>query len=140
MNGSTRQKCIHISDGDLAKLRRVLAEERGGRNGKHLRELERELNRAEVLHSGEIPPDLVTMHSRVLLEDVDSGKEMEITLTFPSEAEIDKNMISVLAPIGTAIIGYRKGDLVEWDVPAGTRRFLVKDLLYQPRPYDEARA
>lgn len=140
MKRSTGQKCIHVTDGDLEQLRRLLAEERRGRNGKHLRELERELSRAEVLESEEIPGDLVMMHSTVLLEDVDTGKEMEITLTFPSEAEIDRNRISVLAPIGTAIIGYRKGDMVEWEVPAGTRRFLVKELIDQPGAGDGARA
>lgn len=139
MNGTAKQKRIRVTDSDLEQLRRLFAEEKWGRDGKHLRELERELNKAEVVQSREIPPDLVTMHSTVLLQDVDTGREMEITLSFPSEAEIDENRISVLAPIGTAIIGYRKGDIVEWEVPAGTRRFLVKDLLYQPGPRGEAK-
>ena len=64
--------------------------------------------------------------------DLDSGEEMTYTLVFPDIADISKNKISILAPIGTALIGYRLGDIIEWKVPAGLRKFKVEEILYQP--------
>jgi regulator of nucleoside diphosphate kinase len=57
---------------------------------------------------------------------------MTCTLVFPDDADIDQNRISVLAPIGTAMLGYSVGDAFEWQVPAGLTRFKVKEILYQP--------
>ncbi len=72
------------------------------------------------------------MNSTVCLEDLETGEEMTYTLVFPNEADIDQNKISVLAPIGTAMLGYRVGDTVEWPVPSGISRLQVKQILYQP--------
>jgi regulator of nucleoside diphosphate kinase len=57
---------------------------------------------------------------------------MTWTLVFPEDADIDQNRISVLAPIGTAMLGYSVGDTIEWPVPEGLRRIQVKEILYQP--------
>ncbi len=62
----------------------------------------------------------------------DSGKEMTIQLVFPSEADYERGKISIMAPIGTALIGYGVGDTVEWRVPAGIRRLKIQEVLYQP--------
>jgi regulator of nucleoside diphosphate kinase len=72
------------------------------------------------------------MNSRVRLRDLDSGEQMEVSLVYPSASDAAAKKISILAPIGTAILGYRKGDVVEWEVPAGMRRLEVEDVLYQP--------
>jgi regulator of nucleoside diphosphate kinase len=66
------------------------------------------------------------------LRDLDTGEQFECTLVYPSDVNTDKNRISVLAPIGTAIIGYRAGDTIEWPIPAGTVRLKVEEVLYQP--------
>lgn len=78
-----------------------------------------------------IPRDVVTMNSEVRVKDLDSGDIKVYTLVFPSQART-KNSISILAPIGTAMLGYRVGDVIEWHVPKGIRRLKVLDVLYQP--------
>jgi len=60
------------------------------------------------------------------------AREMLLHLVFPSEADFKLGKISILAPIGTALIGYRAGDTVEWKVPAGIRRLRIDEILYQP--------
>lgn len=75
---------------------------------------------------------VVTMNSKVALLDLDTSERMEYVLAFPKDANIGNGSISVLAPIGTAILGYAKGDVVEWPVPSGTRRIRIEDILYQP--------
>ena len=97
-----------------------------------LTRLQDEIKRARIVEQTEIPGDVITMNSRVRLRDLDSGEHMEISLVYPSASDPTAKKISILAPIGTAILGYRKGDTVEWPVPAGTRRLKIEDVLYQP--------
>ena len=98
----------------------------------YLESLEHELNRARVVEPHAVPRDVVTMNSRVRLKDVESGEERDYSLVFPADADIDQNRISVLAPIGTAVLGYRVGDTIEWRVPAGFKKLRVEKILYQP--------
>ena len=98
----------------------------------YLNELEKELNRGNIVEPKDIPKDVITMNSKVLLKDLDSGEKMKYTLVFPDIADISKNKISILAPIGTALIGYKVGDIIEWEVPAGLRKLKVEKILYQP--------
>jgi regulator of nucleoside diphosphate kinase len=79
-----------------------------------------------------IPPDVITMNSRVCLQDMDSGEDLVYTLVFPGDADVESGKISVLAPIGTAMIGYRSGDRITWSVPGGVKKLKVKKILYQP--------
>jgi regulator of nucleoside diphosphate kinase len=72
------------------------------------------------------------MNSRAELLDLDSGERMEFTLVFPSDANIEAGKISVLAPLGTAMLGYRVGDDFEWQVPYGIRKFKVNYVYFQP--------
>ncbi len=97
-----------------------------------LDKLEAELRRATIIDQDKTPDDVVTMNSTVCLMDIESGKEETYKLVYPSDADIEENKISVLAPIGTAIIGYKAGDVVEWRVPAGARKILIKEIIHQP--------
>ena len=72
------------------------------------------------------------MNSKARLRDLDTGEEVTYTLVFPDKASIDDERISVVAPIGTAMLGHRVGDEFEWKVPAGIVRFRVAKVLYQP--------
>jgi regulator of nucleoside diphosphate kinase len=90
----------------------------------NLENLQKELERAEVVAPEEMPAGVVTMNSRVQLRDLDSGEVKVYTLVFPSQVR-GENAISILAPIGTAILGYSEGDIIEWPVPKGIRRLQV---------------
>lgn len=124
---------IYITDYDMERLRKLLLFEKIVHPDREdLQGLEAELSRAQVVASQEIPRDVVMMNSKVRFIDLDTGEEMTYTLVFPEEANIDQNRISVLAPVGTALLGYRVGDTLEWQVPAGLRRLKVAEILDQP--------
>ena len=95
-------------------------------------DLRKELNRAKVVSPKDIPNNVITMNSKFKLKDLDSGEEMIYTLVFPEDADIYKNKISIYAPMGIALIGYRVGDIIEWPVPGGILRIKVLEILYQP--------
>lgn len=94
--------------------------------------LEGELDRAHVVSGRRVPADVVTMNTRVRMTDLDTGKKLTYTLVFPHEANFSQGKISVLAPIGTAILGYRTGNVIEWNVPGGRRRLRIEEILRQP--------
>lgn len=129
----TKRK-LYITEFDKTRLQELIAvaEDFGSEARSDLESLRGELEIAEVVPSEKVPPDVVTMNSKVLLKDMDTGEEMEFILVFPKDADIDTGAISVLAPVGTAILGYRKGDVVEWPVPARVRKIRIEDILYQP--------
>jgi regulator of nucleoside diphosphate kinase len=94
--------------------------------------LENELYRGVLVDPQDIPHDVITMNSKVSITDTDSGEKMTYTLVFPSAANIAENKLSVLAPLGMALLGYRKGDAIEWPVPSGVRKLKVDEIIYQP--------
>lgn len=97
-----------------------------------LDDLQSELNRAIVVKPCRVPRDVVTMNSRVRVKDLISGQELCYQIVFPKDADIAQNRVSVLAPIGTALLGFRVGSTVEWRVPSGRRRLRILDVEYQP--------
>jgi len=121
---------IRVTHRDLERLNRLIEVYGGGRNAAACETLETELLRADVLDSGQIPADVVTMNSRVRFED--DGDVREITLVYPQDAAADQGRVSVLAPIGTALLGLAVGDSIEWKLPAGMRRIRVLGVTYQP--------
>ncbi|MDP2885812.1 MAG: nucleoside diphosphate kinase regulator [Ignavibacteria bacterium] len=125
---------IVITDTDLKRLRGLLGSANGwnARDKEHLEGLKVELNRATVVPSDSIPPDVVTMNSEVLLTNVDTKESMVWWLVFPQNADIDQRKVSILAPIGTAIIGCRVGDVVELEVPSGKTRLKIDAVTFQP--------
>jgi regulator of nucleoside diphosphate kinase len=132
-----RNESIYITDYDMERLRKLLAVEKiVDPDRQDLQGLEAELGRARIVASRDVPQDLVTMNSRVCFIDLDTGEEMICSLVFPGEADIEQHKLSVLAPIGIALLGYRAGDTLEWKVPAGLRRLKVKEVLYQPEAGD----
>lgn len=134
MKKHTTQRQIFITDFDMQRLEELIegAKARVSRDSRNIVELEQELHRADVVAPDGIPPDVITMNSRVCLQDMDSGEELVYTLVFPGDANLESSRISVLAPVGTAMIGYRTGDRISWPVPGGTKKLKVKKVLYQP--------
>lgn len=100
-----------------------------------LRGLEAELNRAQIVSPQEAPPDLVTMHSKARILDLQDQEEMVFTLAFPEEASVDEGKLSILSPLGTAVLGYRAGDTFTWEVPEGPRQFKILEVVYQPEAH-----
>jgi regulator of nucleoside diphosphate kinase len=125
---------IIISATDHQKLSGTIADagRLSERGRAELAALEGELQRAIVVPSEKVPPDVITMNSRAELLDVDTNERMEFTLVYPAQAKIEEGRISVLAPLGTAMLGYRVGDEFEWLVPYGRRRFRVMAIEFQP--------
>lgn len=124
-------KPIHITQFDLERLRKLLldAQSTNYRKSEYLERLQMEINRAEVVLPKDVPSDVVTMNSTVCIEDLDTQEEEIYTLVFPENADLAQGKISILAPIGTAMLGYEVGDSFEWEVPAGKRRLRVKRIL-----------
>lgn len=89
------------------------------------KELRKLLEQAEIVTPSEIPPDLITMNSKVRLKDLATGQEMALSLAFPNDADIERTRVSILTPIGLSILGRRVGDEIEG-------RTKVQEMLYQP--------
>ena len=125
---------LYITEFDKSRLEELIAvaEEFGGHNRKDIESLAEELDKAEVVSPKNVSPDVVTMNSKVVLRDLDTSEEMIFALVFPRDANIDAGAISVLAPVGTAILGYAKGDVVDWPVPSGRCRIRIEEIVYQP--------
>jgi regulator of nucleoside diphosphate kinase len=94
--------------------------------------LDAELARAQLMAQTEIPADVVTMNSDVVYEDATSGERRAIRLVYPRDAEATRGYVSVLAPIGSALLGLRQGQEIEWPTPSGKRRLRVLEVPYQP--------
>lgn len=95
--------------------------------------LEEELGRAAVVPPEQIPPDVVTMNSRVRFKDLSSAEEMEVVLVYPSEADAAQGKVSILAPVGAALLGLPVGGQIEWPMPNGKKRALqIVSVIFQP--------
>jgi len=129
-----KQRQIFITAFDKKRLEELIsvAREFGEHPRDDLADLSAELARAKIVESKKVPPSVVTMNSKVILHDLDTSEDMTYSLAFPNEADIDSGAISVLAPVGTAILGYSEGGEVEWEVPSGKRRLRIEKILYQP--------
>lgn len=92
----------------------------------------RSLKNAKVVMQENISPRIVTMNSRVLLRETASGKEKEITIAYPHDANVKENKISVLSRAGAALLGRQEGDSVKWKVPGGVGSFEVAKITFQP--------
>ena len=129
-----KENRIVVTQTDLARLKASI--DRIGQNQRrdqhHLVALEGELARANPIASEAVPGNVVTMNSKVRLKDLDSQKEFVYTLVYPNDADPANGRVSVLAPIGTALLGNRVGSDIEWNVPAGMRRLRVEEILFQP--------
>lgn len=127
-------KPIYITEFDLERLQKLLweAQSTDYRKSEYLENLQIEIGRAVVVSPQDIPRDVITMNSIVCLKDIDTGEEETYTLVFPEDSDFAQGKISVLAPIGTGMLGYKVGDIFEWVVPAGKRRLQVKKIIYQP--------
>lgn len=125
-----RSGAIYITETDLERLEVIVGAAQRTRN---IELLEEELARAMIVPSTEIPPDVVTMNSHVKFKDVKTGETMEYTLCYPKDADVAQGRISILAPVGSALLGLRAGDEIDWPLPSGeTRSLQIMSVVYQP--------
>jgi regulator of nucleoside diphosphate kinase len=118
-----RNRRIIVTEHDYSLLRRLASHPH----------LAAELNAADVVDPASVPPDVVTMNSRVLFEDETTGDRREITIVFPHERDAAAKRVSVLAPVGTALLGLAVGQSILWPFPDGTSHCLrVLRIAYQP--------
>jgi regulator of nucleoside diphosphate kinase len=131
-------RSIYVTHRDLDRLTRLLETHVGRRDSEALAALEDELGRATVVESTAIASDVVTMNSRVQFEDLESGERVEITLVFPKDADVEQGRVSVLAPMGSALLGLSVGQSIRWPLPGrATRHVRVVGVTYQPEAAGE---
>ncbi|MFA5168512.1 MAG: nucleoside diphosphate kinase regulator [Candidatus Omnitrophota bacterium] len=125
---------IFITTTDAERLRNLIQDMKNPNDHEriYLKLLTEELLRAEVVEPQKIPRDIVTMNSLVKFRDMETREVYMYSIVYPANSDFEKGRISVLAPIGMALLGYRVGDVVEWPVPAGMRRLKVEEVLFQP--------
>jgi regulator of nucleoside diphosphate kinase len=87
---------------------------------------------AEKLAPEKIHQAIITMNSTVLLRDTKSGRETEITITYPNDADAKLRRISIFSEIGVALLGKREQDIVSWKTPMGLGKFEIVKVTYQP--------
>lgn len=123
---------IYVTSDDRKRLQALLSRPTDAMDRDDVSDLVAEVQRAVVVPASEIPPDVITMNSRARLLDLDQRTTLELTVVYPEDADFAAGRISVVAPIGAAMLGYRVGDEIEWVVPSGPRRLRVEAILYQP--------
>ena len=127
----TSQPAITVSERDLERLEAMLASLPADQPGADA--LHRELDRAHIKQPEDMPPDVVTMNSRIRFVVEPAGKEMEMTLVFPRDFTGAPGQLSIAAPAGIAVLGLAVGQHIEWCVPGGQAvRARIIDIAYQP--------
>ena len=130
-----KQVTIYVSQTDRERLGNLIERVRneGDRSDlAYVDKLEDELEFADVVAPESIPADVVTMRSKVKLKDLDTKQESVYSIVFPSEANFDEGKISILAPLATAMLGSRRGAIIEFEAPGRARRLQILEILYQP--------
>lgn len=124
---------IYLTQTDLDRLNDLVEAYAAGSGGRRFDKLEDELVRAIVVPAAQIPKDVVTMNSRVVFEDETTAERRDVTLVYPGSADINAGRISILAPVGTALLGLRVGQSIDWELPSGQkRRYRIVEVPYQP--------
>jgi regulator of nucleoside diphosphate kinase len=119
---------------DDHKLLTTLLNARWGKTAfdrKNNEDMKLELQKATVVHQDSFPPDVVRLNSEVTITADDKHEIMELKLVAPHEANIKEKKISILAPIGAALIGFRQGEKIKWRAPAGNRIFTILKVINQ---------
>ena len=130
ISSTVSSKPLVITECDFKRLR-DLVQSRRYRTA-HSADFKQELDRGQIVAPNEVPPAVVTMHSKVRVRDLAGNRAETYTLVYPHEADIEQQRLSVLAPLGRALLGTRTGQTIEVATPGGLRRVKVERILYQP--------
>lgn len=124
---------IQVTEADYERLQRLIDAWSDNRDSAATEALADELERAEVLPAERIGGNVVTMNSRVVFEDQRTGDKREVCLVYPHESDVERGRISVLAPIGSALLGLAVGQTINWPLPGGqAKRLRIVEVTYQP--------
>lgn len=127
------ERTIIVTQTDLDRLRALIDGVVSERNQEAAEALESELAQARVVGPEDVPDNVVTMNSKVRFVDESTGVAREITLVYPKDASPEGGRVSVLAPVGAALLGLRKGDSIDWPMPGGrSKRLRIVEVLWQP--------
>ena len=122
---------ITVSRIDLDRIEALL-ERLPAAEADKLQALRAELDRADVVEPADMPPHIVTMNSTVVFEDESDGEKLTLTLVYPAGAGAP-GTVSILAPVGSALLGLARGQQIDWLMPDGRKRRLkVLEITYQP--------
>lgn len=130
----TRAPVAVVTDVDRSRLQKMIdaAMPYAYVNRSQLVALSERIARARLVPPGAVPANVVTMNSRFRLHHLETDFEEMFTLVFPPQADPFEGRLSVLDPLGTAVLGHRVGDIVHWPIPRGDRRFRIEEMLFQP--------
>lgn len=123
---------IFVTNIDRERIKKLLEKMPEGDKTIHksVKKLEKELDRATIVEPQSVPRDVITMNSKALLRLND--EDVEVSLVYPEDTDLGEMKLSIFSPIGTAILGYKEGNTIEWEVPSGTSEISIKKILYQP--------
>ncbi|WP_026728974.1 GreA/GreB family elongation factor [Flavobacterium denitrificans] len=106
-------------------LRELILKSKNSTNTKEANQLSQELDRAVISKESDLDPTVIRINSFVTIEDVKAQKQMKIQIVLPSAADLKQSKISILAPLSVAIIGFKKNDQVDWELPAGIKTLKI---------------
>ena len=135
----TKMDAIYITERDYTRLAKLVKRLRLKKLTNEVMMLIEELRRAVKVPSEDIAPGIVTMNSKVLLEDLRTERTREVTIVYPEDANVNEMKISILSPSAIALLGSRVGDKVEWPAPNGVANYKIAKITFQPeaaRRYD----
>jgi len=123
---------IFVTNIDRERIKKILEKMPEGDQMiyQSVKKLEKELDRAIIVEPQSVPQDVITMNSKALLQLY--GEDVEVSLVYPEDTDLNEMKLSIFSPIGTAILGYKEGNTIEWEVPSGTSKISIKKILYQP--------
>ena len=128
------ERSVRVTDVDSRRLQHLIEATRfrDQREARSVEQLEQHLDEADVTPAAHIDPDIVTMNSETVVTDLGSGETFTFHLVFPRRANAAAGKISVLAPLGMAVLGRHVGEHISWPVPGGVRHLRIDAVLYQP--------
>lgn len=134
---ATKIRYFNVYDIDRIRGFLDLATVGGSERYRYLLGLKQEFEYSAILAPEEMPSDVVTMNSQVCIHDLANGSTMTVTLVFPQEADYEQKKVSLLAPLGAALLGCRTGEEICYEAPGGRRKIAITDILYQPEAAKE---
>lgn len=138
-NIQERDVTITVTQVDYLRLTNLIQNLRNNNqiDPEYLKFLNLELQKAAKIDSKAIAPDFITMNSVMTVKFLNIGTLKELRLVYPQQADFSKGLISVLSPLGCALLGYRTGDIVTFKAPIGEQKVKIENVIYQPEANGE---